>query len=260
VIPVAYTQAWYRGHGWLSLAQCEQDMLITQLMIEIARDDYLGQELAMRGGTCFHKLFLDTPLRYSEDLDYCRTTNTPARKLYDHLRSIADGIGLSCSTQRKTNSIKLFLRTPDTGLKIKVEINTREIDAHPDHCSLPLAVKSSWYTGSASIQTFRLEELMATKIRALFQRRKGRDVFDLWVAITQCEVDWEQSAAVFARYYGIDASLREMADRIEAKKKDSILLADIRNFLAEAPDEYDGLSALDLIRDRLLPKIGVAIE
>ena len=42
------------------------------------------------------------------------------------------------------------------------------------------AVDSEWFSGSGTIITYRLEELMATKLRALYQRRKGRDLFDLW--------------------------------------------------------------------------------
>ena len=43
-------------------------------MIEIANDGLLGQEIVLRGGTAFHKLFLPEPYRYSEDLDFVRTT------------------------------------------------------------------------------------------------------------------------------------------------------------------------------------------
>ncbi|MGH2469017.1 MAG: nucleotidyl transferase AbiEii/AbiGii toxin family protein [Chloroflexota bacterium] len=40
-------------------------------------------------------------------------------------------------------------------------------------------MKSPWFTGSADVPTFALEELLGTKLRALYQRRKGRDLFDL---------------------------------------------------------------------------------
>ena len=32
--------------------------------------------------------------------------------------------------------------------------------------------------------TFKIDELMGTKLRALYQRTKGRDLFDLWLALT----------------------------------------------------------------------------
>ena len=37
---------------------------------------------------------------------------------------------------------------------------------------------SRWYSGTAAIATFEFDELLATKLRALYQRRKGRDLFD----------------------------------------------------------------------------------
>ncbi len=43
----------------------------------------------------------------------------------------------------------------------------------------PFSVQSRWYMGQADITSFELDELLATKMRALYQRRKGRDLFDL---------------------------------------------------------------------------------
>jgi predicted nucleotidyltransferase component of viral defense system len=44
--------------------------VLSRLIIEIANNATLGEELVFRGGTCLHKLYLSKPLRYSEDLDY----------------------------------------------------------------------------------------------------------------------------------------------------------------------------------------------
>ena len=66
--------AWGRAHPWASADQIEQDLLLSRAICAIADDDYLGQELAFRGGTALHKLHLPAPLRYSEDLDYVRST------------------------------------------------------------------------------------------------------------------------------------------------------------------------------------------
>jgi hypothetical protein len=60
--------AWRSRAPWPNPVQIEQDLLLSRLMIEIARDEVLGPELAMRGGTCLHKLHLPTPLRYSAAL------------------------------------------------------------------------------------------------------------------------------------------------------------------------------------------------
>jgi len=57
-----------------------------------------------------------------------------------------------------------------------------------------------WFSGKACIKTYQLEELMGTKFRALYQRAKGRDLYDLWMAITQLGVDCEKILEVF-KYY-----------------------------------------------------------
>ncbi|MGH2880838.1 MAG: hypothetical protein ACRDK4_14680 [Solirubrobacteraceae bacterium] len=79
--------AWRSKAPWPDRVQIEQYLLLSRLMIEIARNEVLGQELAMRGGTCIHKLQLPSALRYSEDLDYVRSTHTgikPYTTIFGH--------------------------------------------------------------------------------------------------------------------------------------------------------------------------------
>ena len=74
MIPAPTVTAWSISAPWPSRGQVEQDLLLSRLIIEIANHPYLGGELVFRGGTCLHKLQLRTARRYSEDLDYVRTT------------------------------------------------------------------------------------------------------------------------------------------------------------------------------------------
>lgn len=46
---------WGRRVPWPTLEQVEQDLLLSRLIVEIANDDFLGNELTFRGGTCLHK-------------------------------------------------------------------------------------------------------------------------------------------------------------------------------------------------------------
>ena len=64
-------------------------------------------------------------------------------------------------------------------LRLKVEINAREHFAVLSFTKRAFSVDSRWYSGTAVIATFELDELLATKLRTLYQRRKGRDLFDL---------------------------------------------------------------------------------
>ena len=66
---------------------------------------------------------------------------------------------------------------PVVPLRLKIEINNREHFAVLGLEKQHLAVKSRWFSGQVSAPTFALDELLGTKLRALYQRRKGRDLF-----------------------------------------------------------------------------------
>ena len=74
-------------------------------------------------------------------------------------------------------------------LRLKVEINTREHFAVVGFKEIPFEVKSRWYKGSCPILSYELNELLGTKLRALYQRSKGRDLFDLAIALENDAAD-----------------------------------------------------------------------
>ncbi len=65
---------------------------------------------------------------------------------------------------------------PPLPLKLKVETNSREHFAVHGFTRVPFAVRSRWFEGACDIASYELDELLATKFRALYQRRKGRDL------------------------------------------------------------------------------------
>jgi hypothetical protein len=62
VIAQAYLNEWASQAPWPQQAQVEQDLVLSRLIVEIARHDLLGGELTFRGGTCLHKLHLPKQL------------------------------------------------------------------------------------------------------------------------------------------------------------------------------------------------------
>jgi predicted nucleotidyltransferase component of viral defense system len=61
-------------------------------------------------------------------------------------------------------------------------------------------VDSAWFQGITEIVTYELDELMGTKLRALYQRRKGRDLFDLWYTLNQKVVNTDVVLSVFSEH------------------------------------------------------------
>lgn len=76
MIPADAITSWGVDHLWPTREQVEQDLLLSRAICAIASDPYLGDELVFRGGTALHKLHLNRPYRYSEDLDYVRSSAT----------------------------------------------------------------------------------------------------------------------------------------------------------------------------------------
>lgn len=85
-------------------------------------------------------------------------------------------------------------------MKLKVEINTREQESLFGVRHYPFAVESDWYQGKAEIASFEPEELFGTKFRALLQRRKNRDLFDLGEGLKGLALDADRLVASFEHY------------------------------------------------------------
>jgi hypothetical protein len=68
MIPKAYIDAWRSIAPWTESSQIEQDLVISRAIVEIFSNDFLKENLAFRGGTAIHKLYLHPQARYSEDI------------------------------------------------------------------------------------------------------------------------------------------------------------------------------------------------
>lgn len=193
MIPQDYITAWSRVVPWASRRQVEQDLIISRALVAIFSDPFLRGELRFRGGTALNKLHFPAPLRYSEDIDLVRTTAGPIRPLLDHLHDVLDPwLGKPRFDQSPVApKLKYAVEAEDgdssSPIRLKIEINTREREAYDPPIELSFDVENPWFTGDAAIPTFSREEMLATKLRALLQRNKGRDLFDLDHSLTVFE-------------------------------------------------------------------------
>lgn len=135
MIPVADVTAWAIDRPWVTQEQVEQDLLLSRAICEIARHPYLGEELAFRGGTAFHKLHLAQPLRYSEDLDYVRPTSGGISELTRALTEVAESLGYAVSTRVSAQGFTAPLAS--TNLRRKLDRTDFRHDLDPLVRSLP---------------------------------------------------------------------------------------------------------------------------
>jgi len=198
------------------------------------------------------------PLRYSEDLDYVRTTAAGIAEVTRAVTDIGKRLAMQVRT-RITEHPKMYLRsTFETGtgmMRLKVEVNTFERSPGNPPVRIPYQVESSWFTGSAEVLTFALDEVVATKIRALFQRTKGRDLFDLWLAQVKLGVPAHSIVESFAPYRPDGYTRRRAEENLREKVNRPAFRDDIRPLVTTWPDGYDIDAAAELVITEILALI-----
>ena len=114
----------------------------------------LASQLAFRGGTALHKIYLQPQPRYSEDIDLVQITPGPIKPIMFRLGEVLDWLP-NRSTAQKKHSNKMFFRfesetPPVQQLRIKIEINCFEHFNVMGLSKVPFKVENSWFTGEAA--------------------------------------------------------------------------------------------------------------
>lgn len=241
MIPQDYITAWNGVVPWASQQQVEQDLIISRALVVIFSDPFLRSELRFRGGTALNKLHFPAPLRYSEDIDLVRTTAGPIGPVLDGIRAVLEPWLGRARSDPSPVAPKLRFRVDaegqpaDVRINLKVEINTRERDAYDPPIEIPFGVENPWFSGNVEIPTFSREEMLATKLRALLQRSKGRDLFDLDHALTVFEgLNAARVVECFLRYLQnseIAISRAEAQQRMFQKLINPAFFTDMRPLL-----------------------------
>ena len=262
MIPRAHVTHW-RGYApWPSDSQVEQDLVLSRAIIELFADPHIASTLAFRGGTALHKLFFDPPGRYSEDIDLVQCHAGPIGPTLDAIRARLDPLLGDARSKQGEGRATLVYRfdtttAPVQSMRVKVEINTREHFAELGLKRVPFSVDSPWFAGRTEITTFAIEELLGTKLRALYQRKKGRDLFDLHLALSTTAVDDTKVVACFERYmkHGQHVVRREEFEaNLNDKLQDAEFLGDIGPLLSD-PGAYDARRAAGVVINRLVAKL-----
>lgn len=263
MIPQAYITEWSQQVPWQTNEQVEQDLVICRALVEIFSDQWLANSLAFRGGTALHKLYLQPQPRYSEDIDLVQVRAEPIKETVQRLQAALEFLGKS-SVKPRRDGTQVICRfdsefPPSIRLRLKVETNTREHFTVLGLKKFPFEVNASWFRGHCDLTTYNLEELLGTKLRALYQRRKGRDLYDMFMALTQRpDLDIKRLIHCYREYMKFSVekppTQREYLLNMEAKMKDDEFLGDTMALLRpETP--YKPEEAYELVRTKLIEKI-----
>ena len=253
MIPRAHVTGWRAHAPWASDAQVEQDLVLSRAIVEIFRHQLLGSTLLFRGGTALHKVVLAPATRYSEDIDLVQAEQGAIGPIMSALRQTLDPWLGKPKREQTAAAVRFIYRfqseaPPTTPLRLKIEINTRE-HLHV----LPLeertfAVENPWFSGRAGVRIYALEELLGTKLRALYQRKKGRDLYDLATTLARVpSIEARQIVHCFGAYLttaGQRVSRAEFEENLAAKLNDPAFTRDIGPLLVPGAEaDYDAADA-----------------
>ena len=262
MIPEYAIKEWGNTVPWNSPELVEQDLVICRALVALFNDDFIPSHLAFRGGTALHKLYLSPQSRYSEDIDLVQINAGPIKGTIDRLREALSFLGKPVVKQKANNNTLVFRFEseiePVLPIRLKVEINCREHFSVLGLAKAGFGINNQWFSGQCSITTYRLNELLGTKLRALYQRRKGRDLFDLHKALVSAETDSEQILHCYREYMGFvvdrPPTRKEFLLNIEQKTKDAEFLGDT-NMLLRPGEKYDPKEACELVKNELIGKL-----
>ena len=149
-------------------------------------------EMALKGGTGIRKAYIKN-YRFSDDLDFTMLKKMGSFELNNLIRTAVlgakeeSGINFDekVSIEENINGFVAtvyfrILRSAGNPIKIKLDMTAPE----KEEVLLPLKARVIIHPYPddfhARIQAYSLEEMMAEKIRAIFERTRPRDLYDVW--------------------------------------------------------------------------------
>lgn len=186
MIPIKSIIEWQEKGPWIKAFRAEQDLILSRILVELYSDPLIKRKLALRGGTSLYKLFINFPVRYSETIELVQIEPGAIGPYIHAIRRKLDPWLGEPSWKIQTGGLTSYYRlisesSPKSEIQIKIKVNTQEYFSHFDPIGVEFGMKNSWFSGNARIRTYCLEELSGAKLRALYYRKKGRDLFDLFV-------------------------------------------------------------------------------
>jgi predicted nucleotidyltransferase component of viral defense system len=186
--------------GLRDIMIAEKEIVLT-FLLQLLSERGLLDRLAFKGGTCLRKMFIGSNGRFSTDLDFTGLEE------HDHEDVI---LGMMEAFEQPFHGIQFGI--PDGGYyetqdglswgvnptyshdwnqsganEVKVQISRRETPTLPT-VRLP-QIEQSYFKVlpfvPAEITCLALDEILAEKIRACYQRNKARDIYDLGMFATR---------------------------------------------------------------------------
>lgn len=258
-----FLQEWRETAPWGVPAMVEQDLIICKALVCIFSDEFLASQLAFRGGTALHKLYLHPQPRYSEDIDLVQINPGPIKDIMFRLGEVLNWMPDRVTKPKRYNNTLLFRMEsevpPVQQLRLKVEINCMEHFTVLGLQKVPFRVENPWFSGECELTTYSFDELIGTKLRALYQRKKGRDLFDMQMAIKSGALNVERVLESYNKYMefvvGKTPTYKQYVQNMEEKLQDPEFLGDTEMLLRTDASTFDPQSAWEMVKETFVDKM-----
>jgi len=180
--------------GIKDLQVAEKEIVLTYLLQLLAEKGFL-KEVAFKGGTCIRKTWFGAKGRFSTDLDF--TSIAAGKSADDAVLQLAElmsapfhdiqfDIDLGDKGWYETGDGVSWGSEPSyrhawSEGTIKLQVSNREVPTLPpdERSQLDVSYFKLLPFSPSTIPCLRIEEILAEKIRATYQRDKPRDIWDL---------------------------------------------------------------------------------
>lgn len=266
-----------RGEWSLRADVIEKDYMLGWMLAAIAAAPELSETWVFKGGTCLRKCFYET-YRFSEDLDFTVIEGGPETP--EELAPIFEGVGDWLRDQigveivvdadtfvrhknrrgNPTTQGRIAYRGPSkppTLPKVKIDLTSDEILVGPTVRRAILHTYSDAEELKGEVQSYSIVELLAEKTRALAERCRPRDLYDVVNIRRHAELVGDASPVVVAlekkcAYVGIPVpnaeTIRASPFRVELEQEWENMLG---HQLPHLPNVAEYLEELDAVFDWL---------
>lgn len=174
----------------------EKDYVLGWVLWGLGQHPRLADTWIFKGGTCLKKCYIET-YRFSEDLDFTVVPGGPVdpdevRPLIDEvLRLVGDESGIDFAVREPrlrarpsgtSTEGRLYYRGPrqsPVAASIKIDLSADEPVVRPPVLRPIAHPYPDGLPGDATVRSYSLEEVFAEKLRAMAQRNRPRDLYDV---------------------------------------------------------------------------------
>lgn len=174
----------------------EKDYVLGWMLWGIGADPLLGSTWIFKGGTCLKKCYLET-YRFSEDLDFTVLENGPIQpgEVLEALAPVLDRIGQESGIDvlirapawrsrpfGRSAEGRVYYRGPrgsPTPASIKLDLTKDEVLVRPPVLRPISHDYPDTLPAPAQVRCYGFEEVFAEKLRAMGERARPRDLYDV---------------------------------------------------------------------------------